>query len=134
MMQTEGAVTYFVPDCFRVALSFVRRALANDGFDVTQELDLSRSIELMLGVVTAPCTVLCVWRPAEFEDKASMTALLPLHVVVSAQGGHTEIHIPGSLSCEGLPSSVLAPVTATQSHLARTLDRIAMRRPAFSLA
>jgi len=135
---TDSATTYFVPESFDVALQSVRRALADDGLDVIAELDLSRSIEHMLGVDNPPCTVLCVWCPSQLEEKVlaagPLPGLLPFHVVISARGSHTEIYILSPLPGDALPPRIQAPVRAIQARLSRTLDRIAMRQPGFSLA
>ena len=138
IMQTDGATTYLMQQPFEAGLRSVRRALAESGLDVVEELNLSRSIERMLGIVTPACTVLCVWSFRQLEemilDQELMPGLLPLHVVVSARGNQTDIHVMGLLPCDGtLPSSTLAPVIAMQTYVARTLDKIAMRQSAFSL-
>lgn len=137
-MLTDGAITYFMQQPFEAGLRSIRLALAESGVDVIEELNLSRSIERMLGIVTPACTVLCVWTLRQLEEmtleKEPMPGLLPLHVVVSARGNQTDIHVMGLLPCNGaVPANTIAPVVAMQTYLARTLDRIAMRQSAFSL-
>src|SRR5204863_2819079 len=104
-MPTDAATTYFSPQPFDTALRSVRRALAENGLDVIQELNLSRSLERTLGVATPACTVLCVWSFRQLEDmmldQAPMPGLLPLHVVISPRGSQTDIHILGSLPQDG---------------------------------
>jgi hypothetical protein len=135
---TESATAYSVPESFDVVVQSVRRALAVDGFHVIAELDLSGYIERMLGIGMLACAALCVCSQGQLEEElvaaGAMPGLLPLHVVISARGSHTEIHILGLLPEEALPPRTYAPVTAIQTRLSRTLDRIAMRHPAFSLA
>jgi hypothetical protein len=121
-------MTYLLTEPFDTALRTVRRALANSDLNVVEVLDLSRTIEGMLGVNMHGCTVLCVLPAAARHAYAAIAGLFPLHVVIAPRGRHTEIHILESLQRdETLPPDVMAPVIATQARLVQALDRIAMR-------
>jgi uncharacterized protein (DUF302 family) len=129
---TDIAIAYTVPRSFDETLQSVRRALVDGGLEVIADLDLSSYVDRALGVDMPACIVLCVWSRGQLEEEllteATLPGMLPFHVVISARGNHTTIHIPGSLPRGVLSPLVQAPVTAIQACLARTLDRIAMRQ------
>lgn len=129
IVQAEAVLTYFVRDSFDVCLSMVRRALASEDLEIVTALDLSRSIERMLGVATPRCTILCVRGKGERED----SDFLPLNVVVSEHENRTGIYVLGALTCDALPAGAADTAAAAQAHITHALDKIAMRQPAFSI-
>jgi uncharacterized protein (DUF302 family) len=130
MAEKPATVTYLVPEPFDEAVRTLRRALAATDLKVTCELDMSRRIRRELMISTAPCLVLFVGPPAavmqSFEADAGAAAFTPLHIVVSAKGAQTEIHIlrvlpPGS---ERLAIAALGQLQAVVAH---AIQKIGMR-------
>ena len=133
-MTGEPAITtYSVPERFEVALKLIRAALVRAGLSVQGELDLSRRIQRSLGIDTARSKVLYICSKRSQESiniRPEVGILLPLHIVVSAHGGQTEIHSLASLpSNSDKPAPELAAaVNGLQDEVSRAIEKIAMLR------
>lgn len=133
-MATELATaTYLVSEPFEPAVRALRKVLADANLKLSGELDMSGHIWERLLIGSAPCRVLFVAAtPAEFEELGagpSAAALTPLHVVVSARGSQTEIHLLRALPAQdGRPDgSTMEVFRQLQSRIAQAVERIAMR-------
>jgi uncharacterized protein (DUF302 family) len=128
---TAGAatVTYAIPEAFQPALRCLRQALNRQDLRIAGELDLSRRIQRSLQIKLAPCVVLYIWPSAHFLENNRISAaaalLLPLHVVVSACGDRTEIHLLRPSSDD--QDHAMAPVRKLQAQVRDALEKIAMR-------
>ena len=84
-----------VGESWEVVLGRVRDALADQGFEVLTELDLSGTLSARLGVEMRPQVVLGVSQPeltyAALQAEPSVGVLLPWHLVVRAEDDHTTV-------------------------------------------
>jgi len=84
-----------VAERWEVVLGRVREALAEQGFEVLTELDLSKTLGTRLGVELPPQVVLGVSRVpltyAALQAEPSVGVLLPWHLVVRAQDDSTTV-------------------------------------------
>ena len=84
-----------VAERWEVVLGRVREALAEQGFEVLTELDLSETLGARLGVELPPQVVLGVSRVpltyAALQAEPSVGVLLPWHLVVRAQDDSTTV-------------------------------------------
>jgi uncharacterized protein (DUF302 family) len=84
-----------VGEPWEVVLGRVRDALAEQGFEVLTELDLSETLRARLDVELPPQVVLGVSRVplayAALQAEPSVGVLLPWHVVVRAQDEHATV-------------------------------------------
>ncbi len=97
MAGESATTTYSIPEPFDKAVKSLRRALAEAGLKITGELDLSAHLRRRLLVDTPPCLVLFAGpaTPALYwpSGHPGAAALTPLHLVISARGSQTEIHV-----------------------------------------
>jgi uncharacterized protein (DUF302 family) len=133
MTSEPATTTYSVPEPFEAALKLIRAVLARAGLSVQGELDVSRRIQRSLGIGMARCKVLYVFSDQSLESiniRPEVGIILPLHIVVSARGGQTEIHLLASLpSNSDNPAPALAdPVNRLQDKISRAFEKIAMLR------
>ena len=84
-----------VEGSWEVVLERVRDALAQQGFEVLTELNLSETLRARLGVVVPPQVVLGVSRVplmhAALQAEPSVGVLLPWHLVVRAEDDETTV-------------------------------------------
>ena len=84
-----------VCESWEAVLGRVRDALADQGFEILTELDLSGTLTARLGVGMPPQVVLGVSRPeltyAALQAEPSVGVLLPWHLVVRAEDDHTTV-------------------------------------------
>jgi uncharacterized protein (DUF302 family) len=126
--------TYSIPEPFDSALKLVRSVLARAGLSILAELDVSGRIEQSLGIGIARCNVLYVCSKRSLLEsiniRPAVGIFLPLHVVVSARGGQTEIYLLASPTPNGgNPAPALAaPVNKLQDEISRAMEKIAMHR------
>jgi uncharacterized protein (DUF302 family) len=97
MADEPATTTYSIPEPFDDAVKSLRRVLAEAGLKITGELDLAGRLQRRLLIDTPPCLVLFAG-PATPAFKGppaypGAAALTPLHIVVSARGAQTEIHV-----------------------------------------
>ena len=131
MTGETAATTYSIPESFDAALKLIRAALVRAGLGVVGELDISGRIQRSLGIVMAQRKVLYVWSKQSSLEAINMCPVvgifLPLHLVVSARGKQTEIHLLASLpSNSGAPP--FSAVNGLQDEVSRTIEKIAMQR------
>lgn len=86
----EFTLTTTVDGDFSTVLSAVRTALADQGFGVITEIDMSATLKAKLGVQIAPQIILGACRPElahrAIEANPSIAAMLPCNVVVRSEG------------------------------------------------
>jgi uncharacterized protein (DUF302 family) len=84
-----------VGERWEVVLGRVRQALAEQGFEMLTELDLSETLRARQGVELPPQVVLGVSRApltyAALQAEPSVGVLLPWHIVVRAQDDSTTV-------------------------------------------
>src|SRR5579864_35164 len=105
MTGETAATTYSIPESFEAALKLIRAALYRAGLSVPGELDISGRIQRSLGIGMAPCRILYVCSKQSSLEVTNVCPavgiFLPLHLVVSARGEQTEIHVLASLPSNG---------------------------------
>ena len=93
--------TYSISEPFESALKLIRAELARAGPRVLGELDISGTIQRILGIGIAPCKVLFVCTQQLIlkatNVRPAVRFFLPLHILVSARDEQTEIHLLASL-------------------------------------
>jgi len=130
-MTVGTAITTFsIPEPVEAALRLVRVMLVDAGLRVLGGLDISGSIQRSLGIHMAQCKVLHVCSNQSTLEAVNgcpaVGIFLPLHIVFSARGEQTDIHLLASLP----PSSdnpLAAPVNRLQDEISRAIEKIAMR-------
>ncbi|MBZ5724696.1 MAG: hypothetical protein LAP87_06830 [Acidobacteriia bacterium] len=133
MADEPATTTYTVTEPFEEAVKSLRKVLAGGNLKITGELDMSYRIRQRLLVGTAPCRVLFVGgTPAVFQNlgaDALAAALTPLHIVVSARGSQTEIHLLRALASDNGPlePQVAATFRRLQAEIFRAIEKIGMR-------
>ncbi|MCX6629992.1 MAG: hypothetical protein NTW28_20435 [Candidatus Solibacter sp.] len=133
MADESATTTYSIPEPFEEAVRQLRRVLAEGGLKITGELDLSGRLQRRLLVDTPPCLVLFASPSAPLLHGPSAhpgaAALMPLHIVVSARGAQTEIHvlkIPPPH--EGVYDvSAMAVLGRFRAQLSQAIEKIGMR-------
>ena len=124
MSPESATTTYYMPEHVEEAVRLVRRVLVEAGLKITGELDMAGRLRRRLQVDTPACKVLFVAAGAAGKERG-VTAM-PLHVVVSERGEHSEIHIMR------VPATVDAQAAAPELgqfrvRIAQAIERIAMR-------
>jgi uncharacterized protein (DUF302 family) len=140
-MSGEPAVNeYLVADPFDRALKAVRETLVKSELSIAAELDVSARIRRELNLGFGPCRILLVDSPCLFLqactlDRAAL-ALLPLHVVLCGRGPQTMVHCmsPALIGGGRLPAGAAAPLLKLQAMVARSIQRVAMRRDVYQMA
>jgi len=132
MARETATTTYLVPEPFELAVKSLRKILADANLKLAGELDMSNRILEKLRIGTAPCRVLFVAAtPAAFGSGAApcAAALTPLHIVVSARGSQTEIHLLRTLPAQNisLDQSTMAAFRHLQARIVQAVERIGMR-------
>jgi uncharacterized protein (DUF302 family) len=130
MAEEKATSTYVIPESFDRAVELVREVVSKAKLRITGELNMSGRINRALLIEMAPCVVLFASPSTATERSAAdALALTPLHIVVSARGSHTEIHLLKiSARADGLHSR--APAAAfgeLQSNLTHAIESIGMR-------
>jgi len=133
MSEELATTTYAVREPFEQAVRSLRKALSDGNLKLAGELDMSSRIRQRLLVDTAPCRVLFVTaEPGVFEELGAdpcAAALTPLHVVISARGSQTEVHLLRTLSDhqQRMDRPTLAAFRSLQIRIAEAVERIGMR-------
>lgn len=125
--------TFRIAKPFAAALKSVRSALSSSGVSISGELDLSGRLQRSLNLNLPPCVILFGTLPflmaRDLADDPCIAAVTPLHIVVSARGSQTEVHLlralPDSERCAG--SSARAGLSRLQAAVSRTIERIGVR-------
>lgn len=123
--------TFNICEPFPTALRMVRKALAQQGLRIPNELDVAARIRQEVGAGVARCTVLYVDDPVllleaiVFHRGAGLA--IPQPLVVSGMDRHTEVLIwnASSLVDAGLAASVRDPLLNLYSRIVRALMTIA---------
>jgi uncharacterized protein (DUF302 family) len=132
-MPDEPATTkYSIPEPFDEAVRSLRRVLGEAGLKITGELDFSGRLRSRLLVGTTPCLVLfAAPRTPVFTGSSGdpgVAALMPLHIVVSARGQQTEVHVLNVPAPEGAEDgSSVAVLGRFRGRLGQAIERIGMR-------
>lgn len=133
MTDEPATITYAVAEPFEQAVESLRRVLTGGNLKITGELDMSRRIRQRLLISTAPCRVLFVnARASVFENRGAdpyAAALTPLHIVVSARGSQTEIHLLRASPADNgaLDQPAAAAFQRLQTETAQAIEKIGMR-------
>jgi uncharacterized protein (DUF302 family) len=128
-----ATTTYSVSEPFEQAVRSLRKVLAGGNLQITGELDMSGRIRQRLLISTAPCRVLFVnARVSVFENRepdSYTAALTPLHIVVSARGSQTEIHLLRASPADNgaLDLVTTAAFQRLQTETAQAIEKIGMR-------
>jgi hypothetical protein len=133
-MAGENATsTYLVPETFEQAVKLLRKLLPAASLKITGELNMSGRIQRMLLVGTAPCLVLFASPTTPMIEGAAPdlcgAVLTPLHIVVSARGSQTEVHILRVLPGDDGPLDRLtvAALGKLQVAISQAVEKIGMR-------
>ena len=133
MHEESATSTYLLPQPFEKGVALLRRALAEARLRITGELNMSGRIRRSLLIGTTPCVVLFAAPENGGQDPAVASSreavLTPLHVVASAKGSCTEVHILRVLPRENalLSPTAMAAFRGLQSRLSEAIGRVAMR-------
>lgn len=125
--------TYSVSEPFEQTVKLLRKVLTERNLKLAGELDMSSRIRHTLLIRTAPCRVLFVTaEPAAIgEPHADPCAatLTPLHIVVSARGAQTDIHLLRTLPAQGDETErpAIAAIRELQGKITQAIERIGMR-------
>jgi uncharacterized protein (DUF302 family) len=133
MADESATTTYSIPEPFDEAVRSLRRVLVEAGLQITGELDLSGRLQRRLLVDTPPCLVLFAGPATPVLNGPSghpgAAALTPLHIVVSARGSLTEIHVLRIPSPhDGMrDDSAMAELGRFRAQLSQAIEKIGMR-------
>jgi hypothetical protein len=131
--EESATSTYVLDERFATALKNVRAALENASLVITGELNLAARIQRTLRIGLPPCVVLFAssaqWTPPESALDPFSAAMMPLHIVVSARGARTEVHILRTLPGfdEPLQQPGFARLAQLQSAISHAVERLGMR-------
>ena len=113
------ALTTTVDDTFKHTLAATRQALADQGFGVLTEIDLSATLKAKIDVDIAPQVILGACRPplayAAVQADPSIGLLLPCNVVVRSVGENRSL-------VEALDPTVMVELTGNQGLAAVAAD------------
>ena len=133
MAAEPATITYIVAEPFERAVRLLRTALAQAHLRLAGELDMSSRIRERLLMGIPACQVFLVAAtPAELDELSvdpRAAALTPLHIVVSAHGAGTEIHLMRAMRAQDSPLEEPAMEVYRNLHVRITeaIERIGMR-------
>ena len=133
MTDEPATITYAVARPFEEAVRSLRKALDAGNLRITGELDMSSRIRQRLLISPAPCRVLFVSTGAASYDNLTTdpcaAALTPLHIVVSARGFQTEIHLLRAAPADNgaMEQRTAAAFQRLQTATAQAIETIGMR-------
>jgi uncharacterized protein (DUF302 family) len=140
-MNGEPAVTaYVIPEPFDRALRLLRDVLGNNELSIAGEVDVSSRIKRELNIGFGPCRILLVDSPCLLLEACTLdraaAAFVPLHLVLCGRGPQTLVHWmnPATLGGVRLPAGAAAPLLKLHTLLARSVERVAMRRDLYQMA
>ena len=125
--------TYLIAQPFDRAVKLLRNVLSRANLKITGELNMSGRIQRQLLIGTAPCLVLFASPSTPFAvvfaAEPCPAALTPLHIVVSARGSETEIHVLRVLPREDGPldRAAVAALGRLQAAISQAIEKIGMR-------
>ncbi len=113
---TESTLRAIVPLPFADAAEAVRESLADAGFGVLTEIDLSATLEQKTGVTLPPQLILGACRPPlalqALRADPAVATMLPCNVVVAEEG-------PSRTRVETLDPTVMAEISPALAPVAR---------------
>jgi uncharacterized protein (DUF302 family) len=132
MADENATSTYLIAEPFDRAVNLVRKVLSGANLKIMGELNMSGRLQRALWIRTAPCTVLFAsapTSPASFAADPQEAALTPLHIVVSAHGSQSEVHVLRVLPRDNgtLDSRTIAASSLLQTVIAQAIATIGMR-------
>ena len=132
MAEGSATITYSIPQAFDEAARSMRRVLGEAGLKITGELDLSGRLRRRLLVDTPPCLVLFAGPSTPVIDGPAghlgAAALAPLHIVISARGSQTEVHVLRITSPQDAQdASAMTVLVRFRAQLAEAIEKIGMR-------
>ena len=132
MADEKATSTYLIAEPFDRAVNLVRKVLSGANLKIVGELNMSGRLQRALWIRTAPCTVLFAsapTSPASFVSDPQEAALTPLHIVVSAHGSQSEVHVLRVLPRhDGTPDfRAIAASSLLQTAIAQAIATIGMR-------
>jgi uncharacterized protein (DUF302 family) len=132
-MTSIGSIRYSLREPFERAVESVCKSLAARGLRITGQLDVSTGVQRTLGIGLPPCRIVFVLPDPDSLPDAGIHpwagVFLPLHVVLSANGAHTEILVQNKVQTAPDASAfpVMRPVAETQVRIAEAMEAIAVR-------
>ena len=132
MADENATSTYLIAEPFDRAVKLVRRVLAAANLKIVGELNMSGRLQRALLIQTVPCTVLFAspsTPPGRLATDPQEAALTPLHIVVSARGSHSEVHVLRVLPRHDgtLDLRAIAVSSLLQTAIAQAIATIGMR-------
>ena len=120
-MAENPAMTYAMELPFDKALKRVRAALMAGGLEIADEMDLAAHGRCRLLLVDSP---LLVFEGLALDRAAGV--YFPLHVVVAAQGGRTEVSSSRTSAVHArLPAGAAEPIDRLEALVAQALGTLA---------
>jgi uncharacterized protein (DUF302 family) len=114
-------LTKTVKGSFDETVAAVKAALANQGFGVLTEIDVSATLHKKLGVEFRPYLILGACNPSfahralQIEDKVG--TMLPCNVVVQQKNGSVEVSaVDPVASMHAIPNPLLAEIAEQVRH------------------
>jgi uncharacterized protein (DUF302 family) len=115
------------------AVRIVRRALEKEGLEVSADCDLSARVRRAFRIQLPPCRVLYVDSPLALLEALVLdqtaAVVLPLHLVIEGQDGHTLVHMlhPASGLCSRLSAPAKASLSKLQAQVIQAIESVAAR-------
>ena len=134
MTGDQDTATLIMQQPVNEALKLIRRALAEEGLEISADLDMAGRIRKALRIELPPCRVLCVDCPVSLLEALALdrsaAVLLPLHLVVAGQHGWTLVHFlnPAAALYNGLPVTARAAVSKLQARVAQAVESVSVRQ------
>ena len=133
MTEENATTTYLIPEPFDQTVKLLRKLLPAAGLRITGELNMSGRIQKALLIGTAPCLVLFASPGAPISDRQEAdpcgAVLTPLHIVLSARGLQTEVHVLRVRPRDEWPvgRTTVAALGNLQAAISRAIEKIGMR-------
>ena len=132
MICDSATARYLIAQPFDQAVKLVRQSLSRARVTISREANLSAWIHKRLLISTPPCLVLFASSSSpviEIGDTEPLeAALIPLHVIVSAQGSQTEIHVLRALPCaDRLEGAGTDKFVLLQKAVSQAIEQIGIR-------
>ena len=133
MAGESATITYLIARPFEQAVKLLRKVLSRANLKITGELNMSGRIQRRLLITTPPCLVLFASPSTPLIEntapESGPPALTPLHIVVSARGSQTEIHILRVMPrADGpLDRAAVAALGRLQGAISQAIEKIGMR-------
>ena len=134
MIGEQETATLTIRKPLSEAVKLLRRALAEGGLEIAADLDMAGRIRKALRIDIPPCRVLCVDCPVALLEALALdrsaAVLLPLHLVVTGQGGLTQVYFlnPAAALYSGLPVTARAAVSKLQARVALAVESVSTRQ------